>query len=73
MGIKTFLVASQIVSSLFLVALVLLQGGGAGLSSSYSNFANYYSSKRGFDKMVFHATIVFAVFFGVASFLIIVL
>ncbi|MBU4381342.1 preprotein translocase subunit SecG [Candidatus Parcubacteria bacterium] len=56
----------QILLSLLLITLIILQGGGAGLSSS-SGYANYFATKRGFDRYIFFATIAVAIAFVAVS------
>ena len=51
----------QIIVSIVLVALVLIQSKSAGLSSSLKSSFNMYRSLRGVEKIVFVLTIVFGV------------
>ena len=51
----------QIIVSIILVALVLIQSKSAGLSSSLKSSFNMYRSLRGVEKIVFVLTIVFGV------------
>jgi len=51
----------QIIVSIVLVALVLIQSKSAGLSSSLKSSFNMYRSLRGVEKIVFILTIVFGV------------
>jgi len=67
MNFDLILKIGQAMFAVFLIGLVLLQGGGAGLSGGGSLYANYFSSKRGFDKYIFYATIVCFVLFGIFS------
>ena len=53
----------QIVVSCLLVAAILLQQRGTGSSAIMGGSSASYYSKRGFDKVLFYATIVFAVIF----------
>ena len=53
----------QIGVSLLLIAGVLLQQRGGGLSSTFGGSSMEYSTKRGAEKVIFYATIVFAVAF----------
>jgi len=57
----------QIFISILLIVFILLQGGGAGLSSTFGGFGNYYSTKRGVDKYVFYITIILSVTFAVSA------
>ncbi|MBI5728736.1 MAG: preprotein translocase subunit SecG [Candidatus Magasanikbacteria bacterium] len=57
----------QIVLAVLLVAIILLQQKGAGLSGVFGGTSNIYSTKRGIDKILHYATIgVAIVFFGVS-------
>jgi preprotein translocase subunit SecG len=63
----------QIVISVLLIASVLLQQQGVGLSSSFGGEGNIFRTKRGVEKILFYATIALAVAFmgaGVATILI---
>ncbi len=63
----------QILAAIFITLLVLIQGKGGGLSSSFSSSINVYHSKRGFEKVVMIATIVLGVLLVVNSIIIVVL
>lgn len=57
----------QLVLSVLLIIVILLQQKGAGLSGIFGGSSNVYSTKRGVDKFLHWGTIVIAVvFFGVA-------
>lgn len=61
------LAVAQIVVSILLVAAVLLQQRGTGLSAAFGGEGNVYRTKRGLEKVIFTATIVLAcAFFGLA-------
>ena len=58
---------AQIVISGFLIAAILLQQRGTGLSATFGGEGNVYRTKRGLEKMIFVATIILAfLFFGLA-------
>jgi preprotein translocase subunit SecG len=62
----------QIVISVLLIAAILLQQQGVGLSSSFGGDGNVFRTKRGVEKTLFYVTIVLAVAFmgaGVATIL----
>ncbi len=63
----------QIVLSLIIVPLVLVQSKGGGLSASFGNSISLYRSKRGVEKIIFASTIVFSILFVLNSVLLIVL
>ena len=54
---------AQVALAVLLTASILLQQRGSGLSSTFGGSNMEYSTKRGIEKFVFYATIVFAVFF----------
>ena len=58
---------SQIVVSVLLIAVILLQNRGTGLSGVFGGSSNVFQTKRGIEKVLFKATIVLAVlFFGLS-------
>lgn len=61
------LAAGQIVVSIGLVAFVLLQARGAGLSSAFGGDSSVYRSRRGIEKTLFRFTIVLSALFVVFS------
>jgi len=61
--LEQILIWAQIAVSVLLAVSILLQNRGAGLSASFGgDFGGYYT-KRGMEKFLFSATIVFAVLF----------
>ncbi|NTU98765.1 preprotein translocase subunit SecG [Candidatus Falkowbacteria bacterium] len=57
----------QIVSAALLIATILLQSRGTGLSGVFGGASGIYRTKRGIEKTLFIASIVLAVlFFGTA-------
>lgn len=58
----------QIVISVLLVAAILLQQRGAGLSGLFGGGGENYHTKRGFEKILFIATIVLAFLFLASTF-----
>lgn len=55
----------QLILSILLVLVILLQQKGTGLGGVFGGSGNIYSTKRGVDKILFYATIVIAIlFFG---------
>lgn len=59
----------QIGISLLLIATILLQQRGSGLSSAFGGSGGVYYQKRGMEKILFRATIVLSALFLVVSFL----
>ncbi len=64
---EKILIGAQTIISVLLVASILLQNRGAGLSATFGgDFGGYYT-KRGFEKFLFGASIVLgALFIGIA-------
>lgn len=67
MELTQILTYSQIVLSVLLVAGILLQQKGSGLGSAMGGSSLEYSTKRGAEKFIFRATIVFVVLFLTVS------
>ncbi len=57
----------QVVSLLVIIAAVLLQQKGTGLSGVFGSGSSFYQTKRGAEKFLFWATIVSAIAFLVAT------
>ncbi len=53
----------QIITSLSLIVVILLQAQGTGLGGIFGGGGEEYRSKRGLEKMLFYATIVLSVVF----------
>jgi len=58
-----------ILVSFMLVALILLQARGTGLSATFGGSLSYYSSKRGIEKFLFITTIIMGALFSTIAFL----
>lgn len=71
---KNILISLQIVTCLLLIGLILLQVKGTGLSNTllFGGKGEFYGSKRGIEKIVFVATIVFTVIFAILSIVLLV-
>ncbi len=60
---------SQLVISIILMVLILLQNRGGGLSGIFggSEMTNAYRTKRGLERTIFLSTIIFSIlFFGIS-------
>lgn len=57
----------QIVVSIGLMASILLQARGAGLSATFGGDSSVYRSRRGIEKRLFQFTLLLAVLFVVFS------
>lgn len=60
---KQFLPLIQIVVAVFLIALILLQQRGQALGSAFGGGGEFYMVKRGLQKKIFWATVVFGTAF----------
>ncbi|MBZ9569669.1 preprotein translocase subunit SecG [Patescibacteria group bacterium] len=60
---KTFLPFAQIVVAIFLILFILLQQRGRALSSIFGETSGFYATRRGMEKKVFWATIIFGILF----------
>jgi preprotein translocase subunit SecG len=58
-----FLHIAQIILSVLLVAVILLQQKGTGLGGAFGGTSNVFSAKRGVDKVLFQATIALSILF----------
>jgi len=63
MPIKLILNISQVVVSVILIGLVLLQQRGSGLSQVFGGEGTGYHTRRGLEKVIFTGTIIAAVLF----------
>jgi preprotein translocase subunit SecG len=58
---------AQIILAILLMVSILLQSRGASLSGVFGGSNSVYRTKRGIEKSLFYATIIFAVlFFSIA-------
>lgn len=57
----------QVILSILLMVLVLLQAKGTGLGSAFGGEAGFYRTKRGFEKLLFRGTIIVAALFVIIS------
>ena len=67
MNLIKIITYGQIILSVLLMAGILLQQKGAGLSSAFGGSSIEYSTKRGAERVIFISTIVIAVLFIAVS------
>ena len=60
---KDYLIIFQIVVSALLSLSIVFQQRGSGLSSTFGGGGGFYASRRGAEKILHYATVVFAVLF----------
>ena len=68
MQIGTLLQATTLISAILTILLILLQQRGASLGAGFGSSGELYTTRRGLEKSLFVATIIFAIIF-VASIL----
>jgi preprotein translocase subunit SecG len=66
---KTALLILQLITSVALITVILLQSKGSGLSSAFGGGGGVYRSKRGVEKLFVYLTVILAVVFLVLSLL----
>jgi protein translocase SecG subunit len=59
----------QIILGIVLISLILIQAKGSGLGSTFGGDLGFYSTKRGFEKILFRGTLVITFLFFIASIL----
>ena len=64
---KNIFLAAQMLLSIALIGLILIQAKGTGLGSAFGGFSGLYSTKRGVEKTIFYITIGVAVLFFASS------
>jgi len=64
---NTFLAVGQIIVSIGLIASVLLQARGTGLSAAFGGDSAVYRSRRGVERRLWQFTIMLAILFAVFS------
>lgn len=65
---KEFLPFAQIIVSIFLILFILLQQRGGALGSIFGE-TGFYSQRRGIEKKIFGATIIFGILFIILAIL----
>lgn len=64
---KNVIVIVQILLSVFLILVILLQSRGSGLSSSFGGGGEFYRSRRGLEKILLKFTVIVAILFFASS------
>lgn len=73
MNLQFLLKILQIVFSVVIVLLTLVQSKGQGLSSTLSGSISFYRSRRGIEKGIFISTIVLGILLVANSLLIVII
>lgn len=63
----TYLYIVQILVSVVLIGVLLLQARGSGFSATFNSDSSIYRTRRGVEKTLFNATIGLAIFFVLVS------
>lgn len=66
---KNTLLIIQLIISLILISLILLQVKGVGLGRAWGGGGEFYKSRRGVEKIIFQLTIFIAFLFLITSIL----
>ena len=66
---ETYLNIVQIIISIIVMAVVLLQARGSGFSATFSSDTSIYRTRRGVERTLFNVTIGLAVLFVAISIL----
>ena len=64
---KNILLVVQIIISVSLITLILLQAKGSGLGSAFGADAGFYRSRRGVEKLFVYLTVILVVLFFIVS------
>lgn len=64
-----YLYAVQIIVSLALIGVLLLQARGSGFSATFSSDSSIYRTRRGVERTLFNVTIGLAILFVLVSIL----
>ena len=64
---KDFFITLQILTSLIVIVLVVIQSKGTGIGSTFGGDMGFYGTKRGAERMLFILTIILATTFVISS------
>ena len=64
---QTILYIAQIVISLLLIGVILIQSQSAGLGGAFGGDSAVYRTKRGAEKIIFRATIILIALFMIST------
>lgn len=70
---KQIISVIQIIVSLLLVTVILLQAKGSGLSTVFGGEGGFYRSKRGVEKLFVYLTVILTVIFLITSTVLVIL
>ena len=64
-----FLFIAQIIVAVLLIILILLQQRGSSLGSAFGGTGEFYTARRGAEKKIFWASVIFGAAFIILAFL----
>lgn len=67
-----FLTVLDIIVTVALIIVILLQMQGSGLSSSFGGTGEFYRSRRSLEKFLVWVTVILIVLFGIVSILLLI-
>ena len=67
MSVSFYINLVQIIVSIALIAVILVQAKGSGLGGIFGGDSSIYKTRRGVEKTIFQATIALAVIFFAVS------
>ena len=67
-----FLNVIAIIVAVLLIAVIMLQMQGSGLSSSFGGGGELYRSKQSIDKLLIYATVILTALFGILSIILLI-
>ncbi len=67
---KNLIFIINIIISIIVIFLILIQGKGAGLESAWGGGGELFQTRRGIEKVIFRLTILFIILFYAFSLLI---
>ena len=63
MELGSFLQTTTLISAILTILLILLQRRGASLGAGFGGSGELFTTRRGLDKSLFNATIIFSLIF----------
>ena len=65
--VMNLLITVQIITSLALIILILIQAKGVGLGRAWGGGGEFYKSRRGVEKVIFNLTVIISILFLASS------
>lgn len=66
-NLRTFIQFADIIAMIALIIVIALQNKSAGLSNVFGGTGSIAQTRRGFEKWLFYATIIFGLAFAILS------